>query len=248
MREEERKKVEAETKQKEEAKKVEEGKREEERKKVEAEQKRRAEEEAKKASASRVTAPPSGSGVEGSPQAEWERWTAKMTVRQLPLFFSWLFSPTSVNSRSRASASQHIKQSVLPTVSQNPAYRKDCFTAKRSITPKIGQLTSSLEATTRIIGQLDALLTSLRAPSGGNEPYLWTLNHLAKALVKQAETEVTAKIGTAYPLGRVVVGLMARGHTELGEVLMARLVKKCFWITGWWPAKQPVRSMAFRTL
>lgn len=58
--------------------------------------------------------------------------------------------------------------------------------------------------------------------------------------MKQAEQEVTAKLGTAYPLGRVVVGLIGRGHTELGEVLMARLVKKCFWITGYWPPKRPV--------
>lgn len=137
-------------------------------------------------------------------------------------------------------ALQHIKQAVLPVVSQNPAWRKACFQAKRSITPKIGQLTSSAEAITRIITQLDQLLSSLKPPAGPAEPYTWTLNHLAKSLVKQAETEVTAKLSTAYPLGRVVIGLLARGHTELGDVLMARLVKKCFWLTGYWPAKQSV--------
>lgn len=134
---------------------------------------------------------------------------------------------------------------MLPVVSQNPAWRKACFQAKRAITPKIGQLTSSASAIARITAQLDDVLSSMRAPPpagpGAPEPYTWTLNHLAKALVKQAETEVTAKLGTAYPLARVVVGLLLRGHTELGDVLMARLVKKCFWVTGHFPRKQPVR-------
>ncbi|GAA5886307.1 hypothetical protein JCM6882_001598 [Rhodosporidiobolus microsporus] len=194
-------------------------KEEEQRKKDEEEKRKRAEEEqAKAAKASAVGLVPSG--AEGSPESEFQRWTAKMT---------------------------HIKQAVLPVVSQNPAWRKACFQAKRSITPKIGQLTSSAEATLGIITQLDELLSSLK-PDPSNpaarpsEPYTWTLNHLAKSLVKQAETEVTAKLGTAYPLGRVVVGLLTRGHKELGEVLMARLVKKCFWITGWWPRKAESQS------
>ncbi|KAM0752160.1 GLE1-domain-containing protein [Meredithblackwellia eburnea MCA 4105] len=154
----------------------------------------------------------------GSPQADWEKWTMKMT---------------------------EIKTLVLPVVSQNPAYRKACFAAKRAITPKIGQLTASASAISRIIQQLHEILTSLRPPAGqetSTQPYTWALNHLSKALVKQAETEVTAKLGTAYPLGRIVIGLLGLGHTELGDVLMARLVKKCFWITGWWPPKQPGQS------
>ncbi|KDE06516.1 hypothetical protein MVLG_03167 [Microbotryum lychnidis-dioicae p1A1 Lamole] len=193
----------------------------EERERKEAEErKRRKEEEEKRVKEQEdrdkklaIIAPPSGKGIEGSPQAEWERWTAVMT---------------------------QIKTGVLPVVSQNPTYRKECFTAKRAITPKIGQLTASAEMTLRVINQLDQVLSSMRPPPGGpREPYRWTLNHLAKALVKQAETEVTARISTAYPLARVVIGLIVRGHQELGEVLMARLVKKCFWITGWWPPKQP---------
>ncbi|KAK4052833.1 Nuclear pore complex nucleoporin component [Microbotryomycetes sp. JL201] len=165
-----------------------------------------------------VVSVPTGSSVAGSPQADYERWAAVML---------------------------RIKQQVLPTVSQNTDWRKQCFTAKRSITPKIGQLTASSETTLRIINQLDQILSSMRPPPGSGgptEPYTWTLNHLSKALVKQAETEVTAKLSTAYPLGRVVIGLLVRGHIELGDVLMARLVKKCFWITGWWPPKRPEQS------
>ncbi|GAA5831985.1 hypothetical protein JCM11251_002773 [Rhodosporidiobolus azoricus] len=219
MREEaERKaKEEKEIREKEEKERLE--KEKEEEKKREEEKAKRAEEEREKAAKASAVGLPAA-GAEGSPEREFERWTAKMT---------------------------YIKQSVLPVVSQNPAWRKACFQAKRSITPKIGQLTSSAEATLRIITQLDELLSSLK-PDPANpaarpaEPYTWTLNHLAKSLVKQAETEVTAKLGTAYPLGRVVIGLLTRGHTDLGEVLMARLVKKCFWLTGWWPRKAEGQS------
>ncbi|KAI5477641.1 poly(A)+ mRNA-nucleus export-related protein [Pseudohyphozyma bogoriensis] len=211
MREAEQRKVEEERKERErvaaEVKKREEEEKVKKAKAVEDEMKR-AKDEEEKAKSLGITG-------EGSPKAEWERWTAKMT---------------------------HIKTHVLPVVSQNPAFRKACFTAKRSITPKIGQLTSSNSATSHIIDQLHSLLSSLLPPKGqetATQPYTWTLNHLAKALVKQAEQEVTAKLDTAYPLGRVVIGLLARGHVELGEVLMARLVKKCFWITGYWPPRKP---------
>lgn len=233
---------EAETKRvQEEAKKKVEGQKEEERKRKE----QRIAQEGEKAKAAAGAAAAATAGVatsstdEGSPKAEWERWTAKMLVR------TCRFSP--IARKLTHITLQHIKNSVLPAVSQNPVYRKACFTAKRAITPKIGQLTSSVSATTTIIAQLDSLLTSLRPPAGQEtaiEPYIWTLNHLAKALVKQAEQEVTAKLGTAYPLGRVVVGLLARGHTDLGDVLMARLIKKCFWITGYWPPKRPVRRLS----
>ena len=56
-------------------------------------------------------------------------------------------------------------------------------------------------------------------------------------MIKQAETEVTAKLAAAFPLGRVAISLILRGHTELGDVLMGRLVKKCFWVTGWYPKR-----------
>jgi nucleoporin GLE1 len=59
---------------------------------------------------------------------------------------------------------------------------------------------------------------------------------------------VTGKLAVCYPLGRVVMNLFAAGHPELGEVFMARLVKKCFWVTAWYPRKLPVRyvSLALR--
>ena len=69
--------------------------------------------------------------------------------------------------------------------------------------------------------------------------YRWGLNHLSKCLIKQAETELISRNAAGFPLGRVVVGLLLRGHAELGEVLYARLVKKCFWLTAWFPRRTP---------
>ena len=74
----------------------------------------------------------------------------------------------------------------------------------------------------------------------GPEPYKWGLNHLSKQLIKQAEVEVEANSEVAFPLGRVVVGLLLLGHVQLGDVLMARLVKKCFFVVAWSPPRQPV--------
>lgn len=251
MREAEERKAEEERKRREEDERKREQDRKEEEKREEERRAERAEEERKAAAKASALGLASGD-AEGSPEAEFKRWTAKMQVRARSLSplasfrLSHPLCPAHATPRSRAL--QHIKQAVLPVVSQNPTWRKACFQAKRAITPKIGQLTSSASATHRIITQLDEVLSSMRAPPpagpGAPEPYTWTLNHLAKALVKQAETEVTAKLGTAYPLGRVVVGLLLRGHTELGDVLMARLVKKCFWLTAHWPRKQPVRAFS----
>lgn len=53
--------------------------------------------------------------------------------------------------------------------------------------------------------------------------------------------EVTARIEVAFPLGRLAIALVGdQGHGELADVLMARFVKKCFWITGYYPPRSLV--------
>jgi nucleoporin GLE1 len=84
--------------------------------------------------------------------------------------------------------------------------------------------------------QIATALTNLQ--SAGSQTYVWGLNHLSKALIKQAETEVTARLEVAFPLARLVHALISQhNHAQLGDVLMARLVKKCFWITGAYPPR-----------
>lgn len=134
---------------------------------------------------------------------------------------------------------RHIKTNVLPTISSNSDLRKQCFAAKRQITPKIGQLTNSRQEIVRITQAIAAVLDAAKqaAASGSGDVYTWILNHLSKCLIRQAEQEVAAKQDTAYPLARVVVWLLLMGHVELADVLMARLCKKCPWIVPVWPAR-----------
>lgn len=83
------------------------------------------------------------------------------------------------------------------------------------------------------------------ALSASTEIYAWILNHLSKTLIKQAEAEITANPSAAWPLARVIVGLMLMGHGEgLGNVLMSRFVKKCCWVIPFSPAKQPGQTEA----
>ncbi|PWZ03306.1 GLE1-domain-containing protein [Testicularia cyperi] len=140
-----------------------------------------------------------------------------------------------------------IKRDVLPAIAGNPELRKQCFAAKRQITPKVGQLTNSRQEIVRITEAIGGVLTaakqaSVAAASGSNatgDVYVWILNHLSKCLIRQAEQEVAAKQDTAYPLARVVVWLVLSGHTQLADVLMARLVKKCPWVLAVWPPRSP---------
>jgi hypothetical protein len=67
--------------------------------------------------------------------------------------------------------------------------------------------------------------------------YIALLYSLSKALLKQAEEEVAAKPSTAYPLARIVIGLVALGHARLGEVFMAKMVA----MTGGWAVGVVIR-------
>lgn len=133
---------------------------------------------------------------------------------------------------------QQIKQSVLPAVSQNADWRKQCFSAKRIITRSVGQLTNSRAEIVRISQTIGEVMTQAKGASPTGEIYTWILNHLSKCLIRQAEQEVAAKQDTAFPLARVVQWLLLEGHSELGDVLMARLTKKCCWCIGYCPVKK----------
>lgn len=81
--------------------------------------------------------------------------------------------------------------------------------------------------------QISAALASVQS----NElPYLWALNHFAKALIQQAETELTARLSAAFPLARLTHHIFA-AHPQLGPVLMARLSKKCFYLASFLPPR-----------
>lgn len=77
--------------------------------------------------------------------------------------------------------------------------------------------------------------------------YGYLLSHLSKALIKQAENEVSAKAEAGFPLARVVLGLILRGHGAFAQVLYARLVKKCPWVVPYLPSRAEV-SNCLKTL
>lgn len=58
---------------------------------------------------------------------------------------------------------------------------------------------------------------------------------LSKAVLKQAEVEVTAKPSTAYPLARIITRLIET-NPGLGSVFMAKLVV----MTGPWVVAVPI--------
>nr|ODN93668.1 hypothetical protein L204_04851 [Cryptococcus depauperatus CBS 7855] len=121
---------------------------------------------------------------------------------------------------------------------------------KRLMTRWLGQTLNTKESTVKITNDVHHILVQqLPSPPSPSspvilddttpKPYVYLVSHLSKVLIKQAESEITSKAASAFPLAKVVVGLMFRGHAAVGEVVYARLVKKCPWVVPFYPAKQP---------
>lgn len=143
----------------------------------------------------------------------------------------------------------HIKEEILPSIAKNSDWKKQCFAAKRTITPKVGQLTNSKTEIFRITLAISDVLQQARDvpdQDAANRLYTWMLNHLSKCLIRQAEQEVAARQETAFPLARLVMGILLRGHAQLGEVFIARLVKKCPWILGYVPERGTLKEEEHR--
>ncbi|EMR10452.1 hypothetical protein PNEG_01167 [Pneumocystis murina B123] len=119
---------------------------------------------------------------------------------------------------------EDIKLNVLKPVSENATWRAFCFQNKRKITPKCGQLTNSKQQITRITRDLEEIIKTSKEVA--ITVYHWILNFLSKAIIKQAETEVTVNLYSAYPLATVCVFLMST-HPDLVDILLARFAKKC---------------------
>ena len=144
---------------------------------------------------------------------------------------------------------KYVKQNILPNVAQRSDWRKQCFAAKRAITPKIGQLTNSSTEIARITAAISDVLQQARDVPDADAAtclYFWMLNHLAKCLIRQAEQEVAARQQTAFPLARLIIGLQLRGHAAVGDVLMARLVKKCPWVLAYLPNRGEEDDASYR--
>jgi len=125
-----------------------------------------------------------------------------------------------------------VKSTKLrPDITPNPAWKKELTRLRRQIVPKIGQVTNVKSEIERITDQLHALLSP--TPAHPEPLYIALLYVLSKAFLKQAEEEVTAKPSTAFPLARIFVGLLEKGHWQLGSVFMAKLCQmSSHWVIG----------------
>ncbi|KAJ9094134.1 hypothetical protein QFC19_008086 [Naganishia cerealis] len=146
-----------------------------------------------------------------------------------------------------------VKDQVIEKVKQDDAMRRGLRRSKNTITMRIGQVVNTRESIIKVTEDLDQHLCS-QLPSRPTPaapfafsaqlplPYLYLLSHISKSLIKQAESEISAKPEAAYPLAKVIVGLFLRGHQALNDILFARFVKKCCWVIPYFPPKQPEQS------
>lgn len=122
-----------------------------------------------------------------------------------------------------------IKANIVGPMDQNKDLKKQANVVKRKINVKLGQFSNSISQVRRIISEV----TQLLQPIESNKPaYEWILNNLAKALVSQAEAEVTVKPTAALPLGMFAAHFL-EAIPRLEYFLSARFVKKCAFVVGY---------------
>ncbi|KAG1813684.1 GLE1-like protein-domain-containing protein [Suillus subaureus] len=130
---------------------------------------------------------------------------------------------------------KNLKAGPMKTVKGNKPLKSQWSAIRRQITPKIGQLTQDIDSVARITQQLiDIIRPSERLPP---DIYLAALSSLAKAILLQAETEVTAEKRSAIPLAMVAAGLL--GTLEgFPDIFFAKLVQR----SGGWPVPSVIPS------
>ncbi|KAG8912938.1 hypothetical protein FRC01_004824, partial [Tulasnella sp. 417] len=124
-----------------------------------------------------------------------------------------------------------LKKDIMPLVRGNKGddsminsgWRKIWVTAKRFFTPRIGQVTNSQSAIDRIASEIHGKLSPSPTETYPPQLYLAILSSLGKAFLLQAETEITAKKDTAFPLARLILKIIDLGHPMLAEAFMARM-------------------------
>lgn len=122
------------------------------------------------------------------------------------------------------------KRDLVAPVSAQPAVKAGCFAYKTKIKTKLGQLTYTKEKVVRTRAELRTLFGEAKAQ--GDLVYRWTLNCYAKAMVSHAESQAHLAVQTAVPLAMVTI-LLWSDYPELGEFVIARLVKKCPQVIGY---------------
>ncbi|KAI8872721.1 GLE1-domain-containing protein [Ramicandelaber brevisporus] len=117
-----------------------------------------------------------------------------------------------------------LRNVLKPAVRANKEIKKWCFEKQRQIKVKFGQLTDEWSVLSRNTSELNLILNE--AEGRGPEVYAWIANLFAKAIVSQAEDELSTERGRVFPSARVCV-LLASAHPLVMDMVLARLIKKC---------------------
>ncbi|KAG0702653.1 GLE1-like protein-domain-containing protein [Suillus ampliporus] len=130
---------------------------------------------------------------------------------------------------------KNLKAGPMKTVKGDKQLKSQWSTIRRQITPKIGQLTHDIDSVMRITQQIiDIICPNQRLPL---DIYFAALSSLAKAILLQAETEVTAEKRSAIPLAMVAARLL--GTLEgFPDIFFAKLVQR----SGGWPVPSAIPS------
>ncbi|KAJ6611409.1 GLE1-like protein-domain-containing protein [Mycena sp. CBHHK59/15] len=122
-----------------------------------------------------------------------------------------------------------LKSNTMKPIKAEKAAKSAWGEYRRKITPRIGQLTNDSNAIREIA---EFIHDKIILPPQRHPPILYTalLSSLAKTILLQAETEVTAEKKSAIPLANVTFSLLDRLET-FADIFFAKLVQRC----GGWP-------------
>ncbi|KAA1472669.1 hypothetical protein DENSPDRAFT_839008 [Dentipellis sp. KUC8613] len=129
---------------------------------------------------------------------------------------------------------KRLKAGPMATVKGNKDLKKLWNEQRRKIIPKVGQVTNDDNSINTISQQIFEIC---RPPTGQlpADVYLALLSSLAKIILLQAETEVTAEKRSAGPLARVAVNLLS-ALEHFGDIFWAKLCQRA----GGWPVPASV--------
>ncbi|CCO32010.1 Nucleoporin GLE1 AltName: Full=Nuclear pore protein GLE1 [Rhizoctonia solani AG-1 IB] len=137
-------------------------------------------------------------------------------------------SPSAMQEWENAWTERAALKKLTRAVEENAELKSVAGRSRRKLRTRVGQVTNSQSELDKLADAIHDIIS----PSSPHPAPVYTalLSAFSKYLLLQAETEVTAKLPTAYPLARLVWLVIARGHPKLWEIFWARFVGR----TGGW--------------
>ncbi|CAN3364641.1 mRNA export factor Gle1p [Diutina catenulata] len=198
-------------------------KKEEAKRKAEAEAKAKAEAEAKAKAAAEAKAKAEREAAEKKAERKAAKEAAKEQNKSITNFLRveheyFAYKDTIAT----------IKQDVKTKVLNDPGLKKAVNPYKRQLNKMLGQLSDSMQQLQQVAATLFNILEQAQASPMA---FKFLLNHLAKMVVDQAETEAGVKLTAALPIARLACMVLQK-IPDFEYYLTARFVKKCPYIIG----------------